>query len=639
MRTNKSDCAARIVAGFFAIAVLASACTSGGAEEAPSSDGADLFGGTLRLAIVRGRLLSEPAFLDPARPYNPFNGIDPELMRCCLARTLLSYSGLAVEEGGTELRPDLASAMPTVSRDGLTWTFRLKGGIHYAPPLEEVEITAADVARGIRRTAAVEVSEGEYAPYFSVIQGYDAFARGETDTIAGLEIVDAYTLRVHLIEVVNDFGYRMALPGSAPIPPAPGDATSPLGVAEGHDDGYGPYLIASGPYIVQGAGQLDPWKSPAEQLRVPGLTQEGLTLVRNPSWDGSTDNLRDAYVDRIELKVMKRDDAERAFDEGTVDAFFDDVNSLEQVDRYLADPELAPRVEHATFDYWLGFTAMNLAVPPFDDIHVRRAVSFAYDATRWARVANQHLGSFQMGTIVDHVAPDLTEAGLLRGFLPYPFDLAAARGEMARSGYDDDRDGLCDDPACRDVFSIETDYGFERFADKVWIDGLREIGIRLDIHRLGDRRYAEQSRDASRHVALNLGTYYLADYPNASALFETSFTAEGIGGGVSGASFGNVSLVGASPDQLSGWGYEITDVPNVDAKIGTCQSMIGFAQTRCWAELDQKLMIDVVPWVPQTGLVAVGISPDPDRVVRSPWDQATGTWLALDHVALAPGSS
>jgi hypothetical protein len=210
---------------------------------------------------------------------------------------------------------------------------------------------------------------------------------------------------------------------------------------------------------------------------------------------------------------------------------------------------------------------------------------------------------------------------------------------MARSRYDDDGDGLCDDPACRHVFAFETDYGFERFADRVWIDGLREIGITLDIRRLRNHRYAELSRDATRHVALNLGTYYLADYPNASALFGTSFSAEGIGGGVSGASFGNVSLVGASPGQLAGWGYEITDVPNVDAKIGTCQSMIGFAQTRCWAELDQHLMINVVPWVPQTTLVAEGISPDPDRVVRSPWDQATGTWTALDHVALSPGSA
>ena len=143
-------------------------------------------------------------------------------MRCCLLRTLISYNGHPTEEGGTELRPDLASGMPEVSRDQLTWTFRLKAGIHYAPPLEQVEITAAaDVVRAIQRAAAAGVSGGTYSTYYSVIQGYDEYARGDTDTISGLEVVDDQTLRVHLTAVANDFGYRMALPGSAPIPPSP----------------------------------------------------------------------------------------------------------------------------------------------------------------------------------------------------------------------------------------------------------------------------------------------------------------------------------------------------------------------------------------------------------------------------------
>ena len=215
--------------------------------------------------------LDDPAILDPARPYDPFLRIDPEILRCCLVRTLLSYSGLPTEEGGTELRPDLAAAMPQVSRDRLTWTFRLKRGIRYAPPLETTEITAADVVRAIERTATAEVSGGSYSTYYSVIQGYDAFARGETDTISGLEIVDDHTLAVHLTEVTNDFGYRVALPGSAPIPrDAREMRRRPVGVADGHDEGYGPYLIASGPYMVQGAERLDPSRPAAAQPRALG---------------------------------------------------------------------------------------------------------------------------------------------------------------------------------------------------------------------------------------------------------------------------------------------------------------------------------------------------------------------------------
>ena len=239
---------------------------------------------------------------------------------------------------------------------------------------------------------------------------------------------------------------------------------------------------------------------------------------------------------------------------------------------------------------------MNLAVPPFDDVHVRRAVNLAYEADRWIRVANRHVADiFGFGPL-GHVAPDATEDDLLRGERLYPFDPAAAREEMARSRYDGNRDGICDDPACKDVFALETDAGFEKFADRVWVEDLKAIGITLDIRRVADPdKYTQMSLDPTTKVALNLGGSWTADYPNASNLFVTLFTSEGIGGRVD----RNESLVGVSPHDLRRWGYGVTQVPNVDPEIDKCLAFFGFAQTRCWAELDQLLMTRVVPWVPQ----------------------------------------
>src|SRR5205085_12217602 len=74
-----------------------------------------------------------------------------ELERCCLLRTLLSYNGKPTSEGGAVLRPDLADGLPTISDNGLAWTFRLKRGIHYAPPLQDTEITSGDFVRSIER--------------------------------------------------------------------------------------------------------------------------------------------------------------------------------------------------------------------------------------------------------------------------------------------------------------------------------------------------------------------------------------------------------------------------------------------------------------------------------------------------------
>jgi len=637
-RADVTSRSIRLAAMCGLVALWSSACTSGGATEDPSRTDRAAYGGTLRLAIVYPDHLTDPASLDPARPYDPANQIDPELMRCCLVRTLLSYRGAPTDEGGTELHPDLATEMPDVSEDGLTWTFHLKDGIRYAPPLQDVEIKAADIARGIRRTAVAAVWGGSYSAYLSVIQGYDAFAAGRTDTIPGLEIVDAHTLRIHLTEVTNDFGYRMALPGSGPIPPSLWDPTAQLGVAQGHDDGYGPYLVASGPYMVQGAEQLDPSQPPAEQRPVSGLTQRSLTLVRNPSWEPRTDDLRPAYVDRIEFRVMTLREAERGIEAGTVDGTFDSASTSRVVRRFAADPHLASQVDFGLADLAVGYTAMNLAVPPFDDIHVRRAVNLAYDAERWTRVFNRHNGelSIRLG-IVGHLAPDAIEVGLLRDFRPYTYDLAAARREMARSRYDRNGDGICDDPVCRNVRTLETDFGPERFADRVWAEDLGRIGISLNIRRIPDiYRYNAVSLDPTRHIALNLGGEWQADYPNASSFFRTQFTSVGIRQGIHGHTSGNESLVGASPGQLRRWGYDVTRVPNIDPDVRECLASVGFTQTRCWAQLDERLITDVVPWVPQNTFQFGSVISA--RIVSGPFDEAGGD-LALDRVVLAPGSS
>lgn len=98
-------------------------------------------GGTLLVGVVRypsgdpvGTELWGPLALDPSLSFF----LDSvELFRCCLARTLLSYPGRPTREEGAILQPDLAESMPEVSLDGLTWTFRLREGLHYGPPLAE----------------------------------------------------------------------------------------------------------------------------------------------------------------------------------------------------------------------------------------------------------------------------------------------------------------------------------------------------------------------------------------------------------------------------------------------------------------------------------------------------------------------
>src|SRR5207247_9833177 len=98
------------------------------------------------------------------------------------------------------------------------------------------------------------------------------------------------------------------------------------------------------------------------------------------------------------------------------------------------------------------------------------------------------------------------------------------------------------------------------------------------------------------------------------------------------------SLLGASPSALHRWGYKVAVVPNVDGRIQACLPLTFGAQLRCWADLDQYLMTEVVPWIPLVGLISGRVVSD--RLARFSFDQAWGFPLpALDQIALRSGST
>ena len=415
----------------------------------------------------------------------------------------MSYNGQPTSEGGAELRPDLADGLPEVSPDGLTWTFRLKPGIRYAPPFADREIVASDFVRALERVFApanpswAEAFDspvlGSSAHYYEpLIEGTTAFREGKAGSISGLEAPDDRTLVVHLTEPAGDLGVRFALASTAPIPP---------GAADGHDDGYGPYLAASGPYMLE--------------RYVPGAT---ITLVRNPSWDAATDGLREAYVDRIEIAFLEVDTAFRKLEAGELDLVFDVSPQPEVVARFRSDPDLADNVTFFFMD-GIGYVTLNIAQPPFDDVHVRKAVSLAVDkqALRQGAVPPEPWVPVTRAT---HIAPDFLQNNLLLEYDPYATpddrgDLDAARAEMAQSRYDADGDGRCDGSACSGVRAItSTDPTWREPTESVRAR-LTELGIELDFSE-SDFVYGEL--EPKRHVGLALRTGWVRDFPSGSRL-------------------------------------------------------------------------------------------------------------------------
>jgi peptide/nickel transport system substrate-binding protein len=605
--------------------LAATACTGGATSGSPPPADEHPRGGTLRLAVLTGYF--PRVELDPQRAY-----YSAALTRCCLFRTLYSFNGRPAEEEGAEIRPDLAAGFPEVSSDGLRWTFRLREGLRYAPPFEETEIVSADLVRAIERAA--RIGHPGMVQYYPVIRGFADYADGAADSIVGLETPDAHTLVVELDEPVGDLAHRLSLPAAAPIPE---------GAAEGHDEDYERFAVASGPYMVEGSDLLDFSMAPAEQEPssgyVPPDVEKGslvapgsLTLVRNPSWEPSSDGLRAAYVDRM-VFVLGGEEAEfaRDVDRGELDLVFgSDSAPADQVARYREDPELEGRVFVDRVD-GAYYVSMNLAVQPFDDIHVRRAVSLAIDKAALLRmVSRPPYGPFgvRFAEIATHNGVDAVTGGLLSGFDPYPYDPAAARQEMRLSSYDGDGDGRCDVAACSEVLAIALGSGVVPDQALAIRGALAGLGIELDLQPSDPGSFFSRLYDRSERVPLAIGGVWVKDFPNGSAWFPPLFgaaTVEGL----------NHSLLGATAGQLRGWGYSVTSVPNVDDRLTACATRSGSAQTECWAELDQYLMAEVVPWVPYMFVEQARVVSE--RVVGYSFDQSTGL-PALDRIALTPGS-
>jgi ABC-type transport system substrate-binding protein len=275
---------------------------------------------------------------------------------------------------------------------------------------------------------------------------------------------------------------------------------------------------------------------------------------------------------------------------------------------------------------------MNLAVPPFDDVHVRKAVNYVVDKDALLRIR----GGPSAGRVIGHVVLDSLEDDLLRNYDPYgpnhSGNVTMARGEMRKSHYDHDGDGRCDDPACRGVLALvfESVIGgdapiFSKSAHVIATD-LSKIGIDLNVQALQPPEVFARIADPSNRVPMALSIAWGKGLPSATSIVPDIYSGQAVGKNKL-----NYSLVGASPAQLRQWGYKNHSVPNVDGRIKTCVSAVGQEQVQCWAGVDQYVTEKVVPQVPY--LVETNSTILSSRVVASSFDQSTSV-PALDRFAV-----
>ena len=132
---------------------------------------------------------------------------DPALISAAADVDILRnvFSGLYRFDDRLHEVPDLAVGQPTVSEDGLTYTFRIRADAKFS---NGDPITAGDFIYSWNRAAA---RQGDYAGLFTVIAGYPAVASGKSRELSGLSKTDDTTLTVTLAKRASYFLTELGL--------------------------------------------------------------------------------------------------------------------------------------------------------------------------------------------------------------------------------------------------------------------------------------------------------------------------------------------------------------------------------------------------------------------------------------------
>lgn len=423
----------------FLIAVICgSSCARHGAESAAPGEMV-YYGSTAR---VRG--------FDPIKA----GDVASALAISRIYEGLLQYAYL---DRPYHVEPLLAEALPDVSGDGLTYTFKIRRGIYFQddPCFIDTngqgrELTAEDFVYSIKRVADIKNASTGYWAFNDRIVGLDewrATTAGDAPSdydapVEGLYAADRYTLVFKLkrpypqLLWILTMHYAFAVPREA---------------VQFYGREFVNHPVGTGPYVLKSYRQNYRY----EYARNPKWVETGRVELYplHGAPDDPPELLADAgrpipFIDRIVQYVVDDSTTEwlmfltGAFESSGVSR--DNWNAVITKDRLLT-PELAERgirlLSAPTLDlFYIGFNMDDPVVgassnPETHERHrkLRQAMTCAFDTEQYIRFYNHRI-TRPTGPIPPGVA------GYVDRPPRFPFDLERARQLLTEAGYPEGRD-------------------------------------------------------------------------------------------------------------------------------------------------------------------------------------------------------
>jgi len=463
--------------------------------------------------------------------------------------------------------PDIAEALPKVSNGGKTLTIKLKPNIKYSPPLQSRTVKSADIKYSIERCFLPQVGNGYANIYYNDIKGVDAYKSGSAKDVSGLETPDDTTLVINTakpVGVLTSAG-ALGMPCTVPVP---------KDYAEKYDKGkastYGQHQVFTGPYMIQndGNGKITGYK-PSQKL----------TLVRNPSWDKSTD-FKPAYFDRIE---------ETCCSDATVAAKQTLTGQSLLSGDYAAPPTpvlkqaLSSQKDQLSIESSGGnrYISLNTTVKPLDNVNVRRAIAAVIDRT----ALRQTRGGPTLGTIATHFLPPgiggFDEAGGTKG---PGFDFASsetanvalAKSYMKKAGY---ANGMYSGSP---ILTVADNVSPAKETAEAFQEQVKAIGLKLQFREVPHATMLSkfcQVPKANVGICPNLG--WGADFFSSQSFIDPLFNGANL------VPSGNVNTA------------EVND-PKLNAKINKAKQITEPSEANsAWGDLDKDVTNQAyfIPWL------------------------------------------
>ena len=381
-----------------------------------------------------------------------------------------------------ELVPDLATDTGTVSGDGLSWTFTLKGGLTLS---DGTPITSDHVRHGVERSFDPSLSGG--LTYHKTLLAGAADYRGPYSgaRLDSIETPDESTIVFHLARPFGDWPWIVAQSAFSPVPQGDDPST------------YAHAPVASGPYLV-------------------GDYKQGssVTLERNPHWSKDTDDVRLALPDAVVFSLGQDEStsAQRLIADAGADrnSFGADRVSAAQLAQVTANADAGQRLATTPEGGPLVFLAIN--TERVSDPDVRRAIARAVDKDAVVAALGGELGAQAATTYITPGVPGRQEYDL------YPRDIAGAEALLAGKSVP----GL--------VLLTDNGAAHRAVAEAVG-QSLKEAGLQITIDPVEEDAFTQRATqgDGSTYD-LAIGSWN-PDYPSANANIQPLFASSEIGGG------------------------------------------------------------------------------------------------------------